>query len=267
MLYFTAKRGDLLMVPLGSGMGGDVAIGEFTTDPGKLDLVQVGTPDEGFKTWGRRMEWRVRSRKTRFSIELVNSIHSSNAMHLLPNSSREEIYLAAYQSFTFKGLYVATFPTGKEHFTTTDQATVGIWFNGLAVIHDRIAANRPINDNDDFYALGLEPSSADFDLQRNSPISAIFRTIGPLAFTALATYPLAVEGAPLTDLNTVTVSAKTVGSAVDHCKVIIPADLADVARGFGHGRWATQCKLGERVQKHTTLDSRSRLKPRPKGTK
>jgi hypothetical protein len=252
-LFFVAKKGDLVVVPLGQGLEGGVALGEFSEAPGIVRRAVVEGKRDAFETWGRAITWKIIASRDRFTHALNRSLANANAFHTLEQKYREELYLAAYASFTYDNIYVASFPSEKERFTTTDQANIGIWFNGIAVIHDRAAANGTINEDKDFYELGLEESAADLELAQNSPWTVIMRTIGPLAFSTQAIYPLAAAGEPLNSLRGVTVSARTVGAAVDKCKVTVPPDMEDIANGSGLARWRVACKVVKRVADGATV--------------
>ena len=134
-LVFDAAYGDLIVVPLGKGLDGDVAIGEFDSEPGKLTTILVKDGDSEFVTVGRSVKWRTVVKRSRFSSDLNKSLHAPTAIHLIGRSHKEALYVAAYGSFTYDDIYVASFPTEKERLTTTDQARIGVWFNALAVIH------------------------------------------------------------------------------------------------------------------------------------
>ncbi len=267
-LFFVAKRGDLVVVPLGRGINGDVAIGEFSTEPGDIRRVTVMDGTAEFSTWGRPISWRTTTAKrSRFTVEMNSRLHAPAAFHLLEASFLEEVYLAAYGSFNYDNIYVASFPSDKERFTTTDQASIGVWFNGVSVIYQREVNGGSIGDEEGFIDLGLEESGVELELMHNSPLSVIMRTVGPLAFSALALYPMAVQGLPLSSLQNVSVSAKAVAGAVDKCNVIIPPELAQIARGSGHGRWLTNCRIGKRVKEGATVKPTGHLKTPPKKPK
>jgi hypothetical protein len=263
-MYFTAKEGDLVVVPLGKGLDGEVAIGEFDGPPGALRKITVQDGDSTFNTWGRSVRWRATVKRQRFTHDLNTKLHNPSAFHLLPASVKEEIYLAAYGSFTYDDIYVALFPSEKERLSSTDQANIGIWFNAISVIYQREHSNNAVGVNDRFIELGLEEGLMELELVRNSPWSIMARTIGPMAFTAAALYATASEGKPLSSLDNMTVSAKTVAGAVDKCKVEIPPELAEIAKGLGHGRWDTSCKVQKRIQKGATVRPTGRLKPHKK---
>jgi hypothetical protein len=220
-----------------------------------------------FSTLGRPVSWRATVKRRRFSNDFNSRLHSPTAFHILERSLIEEAYLAAYGSFTYENIYVASFPSDKERFTTADQASIGIWFNGVAVIHDRGMAGVTISADEDFIELGLEEANVELDLLRNSPLSVVMRTVGPLAFSALALYPMAVAGESLANVKTATVSARTVGGAEDKCKVVVPPDLEVIADGIGFKRWKQHCKVGKKVEQGADVKPTSRLKHRPKGHK
>ena len=114
------------------------------------------------------------------------------------------------------------------------------------------------------YELGVEESGVDLELTKNSPWTTVIRTVGPLAFSASAMYSMAVEGRPLSEVKKAVVSAKTVAGAIDKCKVVIPADMQAIAKGYGHGRWDAQCRLGKKVETGATIRPTASLKPRSK---
>jgi hypothetical protein len=267
LLFREARAGDLIAIPLGRGLEGEVAIGEFTGGPGDVRPVKVHDGQTEFSTLGRPVRWMATTKRRRFSNDLNSRLHSPTAFHVLERSLFEEVYLAAYGSFTYDDIYVASFPSDKEWFTTADQAAIGIWFNGVAVIHDRKMSGQSIPEAEDFIELGLEDANVELELLRNSPLSIVVRTVGPLAFSALALYPMAANGHPLSDVKTATVSAKTVGGAPDKCKVVVPADLSEIAQGLGFRRWDQHCRVGKKVKDGADVKSTSRLKQRPKGHK
>ncbi|WP_147420656.1 hypothetical protein [Sphingomonas sp. PP-CC-1A-547] len=266
-LLMVAKEGDLIVVPLGKGLDGEVAIGEFSTAPGVIKKVTVEDGENHYDTWGREITWKRTVTRRRFSNTLNKSLHAPTAFHLIEALSREEVYLAAYGSFTYDDIYVASFPSEKEKFTTTDQATIGIWFNSLAIIHEAGITNSPLNKGDGIFELGIDEADVELELIRNSPWTAVLRTVGPLAFSALAIYPLAVEGKPLSHLKNATVSAKPVAGAIDKCAVVIPTDMQEIAKGYGHGRWDASCRLGKKVSTGATLRSTAHLKSARKKVK
>lgn len=266
-LIFEAKKGDLVVVPLGKGLDGEVAIGEFADDPGVVTKVTLPFESGELTTWGRSVKWLDVLQRKVFTLDLNSRLHAPTAFHIIESSFKEEIYLAAYKSFTYDDIYVASFPSKKEKFTTTDQALIGLWFNGISVIHQYGTGGAAIPDGKDFYELGLEEIGVDLDLVRNSPISVILRTIGPLAFSALALYPLAAEGATLTDLKDITITTKHVAGATKNCEVIVPADLQRIVKGLGHGRWDHSCRVGKRIDEGATVKPTASLKNHQKKTR
>lgn len=265
-MIFSARKGDLAIVPLGRGLDGEVAIGEFEDDPGVITQVTVEDNEDVFTTWGRRLSWRtVNARRSRFSGDLNKRLHAPTAFHVLERSFIEEVYLAAYGSFTYDNVYVASFQSEKETFTTADQANIGIWFNAVTVVYDREGPGRTgVDSRDTFVELGLEENGVELDLVRNSPLSVVLRTIGPLAFSVAALYATEAEGVTKSQLHHVSISAKAVADAVDKCAVEVPPDLEQIVKGLGHGRYDASCRVQARVQQGALVHSAAHLKSGPR---
>lgn len=263
-LFFKAKKGDLILVPLGDGFASQIALGELQDEAGELRRLEYTANEKTTETYGRSVRWLGRVDKNKLSANLVKSLHSSTAFHLLPNSVYEEVYLSAYGTFTYDGIYVAKFETDKETFTPTDYANIGALFNGLAVVHDLAAAHK--TSDQEFLELAmLSDNSATMDLRRNSPISVIMRSVGPLAFTAAVMFSASADGRTPSELQNIQVSARTVGHAADVCKITVPPDVASAADGFGLGRWKTYCRVQTNVEGGAAVRSPAHLKkPRKK---
>lgn len=258
-LFFSARKGDLILVPLGDGFASRVAIGELLDSEGDVRRLKYTSDDYEYETFGRRIKWLAKVDKNKLATKLVDSLHSSTAFHVLPKSEFEEAYNYAYGTFTYDGIYVAKFETDKETFTPTDYANIGALFNGLAVVHD-MAIERTKIDEDFLELAMLSDSSATMELRRNSPLSVIVRTIGPLAFTTAVFYSASAEGRAATDLQNVSVSARTVGQASDICRIDVPPDVAAAADGFGLRRWKSYCKVQTNVERGASVRSPARLK-------
>ena len=258
-LFFKAKKGDLILVPLGDGFASQIAVGELQDEAGDVHRISYTANEKTAETFGRRVRWVCRVDKNKLSPKLVSSLHSSTAFHLLPESVHEEVYIHSYGTFTYNGIYVAKFETDKETFTPTDYANIGALFNGLAVIHDQAKEN--IKSEEEFLELAmLSDNSATMELRRNSPISVLIRTVGPLAFTTAVIFSASADGREPRDLQNVQISARTIGHATDICKIDVPPDVASAADGFGLSRWKTYCRVQSNVRKGATVRSPARLK-------
>lgn len=258
-LFFEAKRGDLLLVPLGEGFSSQIAIGELEDEAGDIRIIEYTSNDDDYITYGRRVKWLSRVYRNQLSSELLKSIHSPTAFHVLKRSWHEEIYVSAYGTFTYDDIYVAKFQSEKETFSAQDWGNIGLLFNGFSVVHDHVAVSDQVDEN--FYELALsEESSATIELRRNSPLSVIVRTVGPLAFSAAVMFSGAAEGKSADQLQNVKVTARRVGDAGNKCKIEVPPDVAAAAIGLGKGHFDTFCRVRKRVEEEAMVKSPARLK-------
>lgn len=262
-LYFEAKLGDLIIVPLGEGFSSQVAIGELQGQPGDLRKISYTIKDEKFETYGRSIKWLTRLYRTQLSPSILKSLHSPTAFHLLNRSWNEEIYVSAYGTFIYGSSYVAKFPSEKEVFSAQDHANIGVLFNGLSVAHDRSLAlpETAGQSGPDFFELAVfEESSVTIQLVRNSPISVIVKTVGPLAISAAIMFAAAAEGRTAAEMQNVQVTARRVGDAADRCTMEVPRDVAAAAIGLGMKRYETFCRVRAKVEEEARVKSPARLK-------
>ena len=130
-LLLEAKKGDLVVLPA-DGYRREVLIGELLDEPGVINFVEARDGDAVSEYAGRRVKWLPSKEKREFHEKVIKSLHSSAAFHSIAKSARQEIYEVAYQNFILEDLFVATFQTTKQQFTTSDNAIVSVWFNALA---------------------------------------------------------------------------------------------------------------------------------------
>ena len=262
-LLFVAKRGDLVVIPLGEGVTAKVAIGEFSEEPGNVRMIAVRDGDDQFVVPGRLIAWHRRGKlqKRDLSVELIKALHSPSAFHPIANSLREEVYRAAYENFVFGGIFVSTFTTSKEHFTTADLAAVSIWFNALAATRDSLERGEALGKTG-YLELGMSPTGdahGDMAININSPGTVALRSLGAFALVMMSLFPLAKASVSVAEAKSANVTVKTVGSATSDCSLQIEQSIASYVGALGADRWKEACVLAKRASTDATLSTHARL--------
>lgn len=266
-LLLHAKKDDLIIVPA-DGYRRDVLIGEVLDDPGEPLIYEAKDGDGSYSYVGRRVRWRARQEKREFTRDVIDSLHSQAAFHTIKRSLREEIYALAYENFILGDLYVATFRTSKEQFTTSDSAVVSVWFNALAAVYAANEEGHPHSvANQSFSELGLlrsnEAETGELAIDIASPGSVLLQTTGVFALAVMALFPLMQLDAATIAQQPVVVRIHTVGSATDQCALQVSKAVNEIADTLAVRRLQEACKVGTRAREEATLHTKARLKSQP----
>ncbi len=263
-LIFDAQKGDLIVVPV-DGYRKDVLIGEFTTEPGRPELVVAQDGEEAFTYLGRSVRWLTGVEKRLLSGDLLEKLHSPTAMFILGKTLRHEIYRWAYGDFVYDGEYVATFHVGKDKFTAEDSAVVSVWFNALEILQDALARNDVSSLPDNFYLMGLgklpDARASELDININSPGSFLFRSRDPFALALMAMFALSACDSSAVVNDQITIEMKVVGTASPDCRHHIEESVKAMANALGAQNAEAMCKLGQRAAQDAKMTVGAHLKP------
>ena len=268
-LLFEAKKGDIIVIPA-EGWRRDVLIGEFLDEPGVVKSYEARDDDATHTYIGRAVKWRAMQEKRYFSSDLVTMLHTPTAFFALPKSLHEEIYRIAYENFIIGDLFSATFSTSKQHFSTSDSAIIGTWFNALSAVRGAIENGKSIDDLS-YLDLGLRqsdnPTEGELAININSPGEYILRSTGPFALAVMGLYPLMSVDAQQLATSSVRVHLQTVGSADDSCSLRVEQSMKGMIDTLSISRLQEACKVGKRAESEATLRTSARLKSATKGYK
>lgn len=269
--YQTAKQGDLIVVPA-EGYQRDVLIGELLDPPGKVVEVTAKDSDGYTVTYlGRRVKWLGRQAKRLFSDQLIGLLHSQTAFFDIGKRNYEAIYEIAYENFTVGDLYVASFKTTKQHFTSRDNLMVSVWFEALSAIRDAVEAEKTDGLKDrSFYeiAFAATPSDAsELSININSPGEFVLRSAKEFALVAMALFTLASAQPSLADARTAHVEAKVVGNANTECLGKVDESVRRYIDALGAKGWQEACKMAVAARDSATLQTEARLKSPQVATK
>lgn len=260
-LLLTAKKGDLIVIPP-DNYRKSVLIGELLDHPGEV-VSHTAVDGEIERNYvGRRVKWLAKKEKRSFSSDLIDLLHTPAAFFALPRRLHEEIYRVSYENFIVGDVFSATFETSKEHFSTSDNAVVSVWFNALAAVRDHLEGRSHIGSNDNFYAIGLlrslSPAEGELGININSPGEYVLRSLGVFAFVAMAFFPITSVEANDILAQPIRVHVKTVGTAGDECALRVAEALKNYAEVLSLLRLRDACVVGERAKSEATLTTKAR---------
>lgn len=270
-LLLEAKKGDLVVLPA-DGYRREVLIGELLDEPGKISFVPAKDGDDVSDYAGRRVKWLPSKEKREFHERVIKSLHSSAAFHTIARSARQEIYEVAYQNFILDHLFVATFQTTKQQFTTSDNAIVSVWFNALAATFSA-QEGHPNSSivNKTFADLGLvrsaESQRGELSIDIASPGSVLLHSMGVFSLAAMALYPLMQLDAATLAASPIAVKLHTVGAAGKECELKVSKAAEGIIQTLSVRRLQDACETAVRARNEATLDTKARLKNPPKGSK
>jgi hypothetical protein len=270
-LYQTAKKGDLIVVPA-EGYQRDVLVGELLDAPGKV--VEIKSKDSNGETVtyvGRRVKWLGRQPKRLFSDEMIGLLHSQTAFFDIGKRNYEAIYEIAYENFTAGDLYVASFKTTKQHFTSRDNLIVSVWFEALAAIRDAVERGETDALQDlSFYQIALAAGASEaseLSININSPGEFILKSTREFALVAMALFTLATAHPTAAAAQTAHVEAKIVGNASTECLGKVDESVRRYVEALGAKGWREACKMAVEARDSATLKTEARLKNPPTATK
>lgn len=271
-LLLEAKKGDLVVLPA-DGYRRDVLIGELLTEPGDMNFVEAADGEIVSRYAGRRVKWLPSKEKREFNETVIKSLHSAAAFHTIAKSARQEIYEVAYQNFILEDLFVATFQTSKQQFTTSDNAVVSVWFNALAATYSAEVGDPESSiANKSFSELGLlkstESQRGELSIDIASPGSVLLHSSGVFALATMALYPLmlAVSATALA-ASPIQVKLHVVGGAGRECELHVSQAAEGIIKTLSVRRLQDACETAIRAREEATLHTRARLKKPPKEPK
>lgn len=262
-LLFTAKKGDLILMP-DKGYTTAVRIGMLLDNPGKLKSITAEDGDVEYRYYGRRVKWVGEIEKRRLSDELIGQLHSQAAFFDIGVSNYEEVYDKAFDDYVYDDLFVATFRTSKNVFTSKDNLLSSIWFELVEVLEEARENGEQLTI-DSIYELAVESEideddRNDLSIYVQSPGWFRWRsiTIEPLA--AIALFAMATANVPYTEAKEATVSAHVVRQADDQCLGEVDETVREYLELLGKDRWEQACKLAVKAQTQATLRANAGLK-------
>lgn len=270
-LLLEAKKGDLVVLPA-DGYRREVLIGELLDEPGVVSFVEAKDGGEVSEYVGRRVKWLPSKEKREFHERVIKSLHSSAAFHTIAKSARQEIYEVAYQNFILEDLFVATFQTTKQQFTTSDNAIVSVWFNALAATFSAQEGDPGSSIADKSFAeLGLlqsaESQRGELSIYIASPGSVLLHSAGVFALATMALFPLMELDAATLAASPIAVKLHTVGGAGKECELVVSKAAEGIIQTLSVKRLQAACETAMRARDEATLGTRARLKKPPKKPK
>lgn len=263
-LYQTAKQGDLIVVPA-EGYQRDVLIGELLDPPGKLVPITAKDSDGQVLTYmARRVRWLGRQPKRLFTDELIGLLHSQTAFFDIGRRFYETMYEIAYENFTFGDVFVASFKTSKQHFTSRDNLIVSVWFEALSAIRDAVeSGNTDFLKDSTFFQIAVAAKAStesELSININSPGEFILRSTREFALVAMTIFAMAVAQPTAADAQNVHVQAKVVGSASTECLGKIDESVKRYIEALGAKGWREACKTAVEARDSATLKTEAHLK-------
>ena len=262
-LLIEAKKGDLIVVAA-EGYDKDVLIGEILDEPGQRNLFIAKDDEEVFSYPGRRVHWRARKPKRELSPALIDILHHRTAFYLIERSARDEIYQLAYDNFVFRGAFLATFETSKQHFTSDDSFITSLWFKSLTALRIAIEnGDTAALADKDIVQIAMMPvgdaSQDELSININSPGAFVLRSAGVFGFAVMAMLPLSEAPAEAVVGKDVHIELNTVGSAGSECSVQIEQTVREYINTLGYDRWQKECEIAKRAREDATLHTKARL--------
>lgn len=263
-LLLQAKKGDLLVVPA-EGYRRDVLIGEIVDDPGSVRWITAKDGDGTSIFAGRAVQWRAVIEKRHIEPKLLDRLHTPIAFFVIEPSLREQLYELAFESYVYKDVYVSTFRTSKERFTSADNLIASIWFNGLAATRNAVEQGQGDTiASQHFVSVALLPTGAEnqneLELNINSPGTILVRSAGVFAFALMALSPLSAPQAQSVADGNVRITLRPVGGANPNCAVQVEAAVAEYVRSLGPTQLLEACEFGRKTRQDASLKTRVRLK-------
>ncbi len=262
-MLLEAKRGDLIVLPA-DGYRREVLIGQLLDEPGTVEKIRAADREEIREYVGRRVKWLPSKEKREFHEDVIKSLHSTSAFHTIHKNVRREIYEVAYGNFVVDDLYVATFKTTKQQFTTSDNAVVSVWFNALAAAYSANVGDAAVAiAGKSFSDLGLirsaEAERGELSIDIASPGSVLLHSAGVFALAAMALFPMMQLDAAVIAATPITVHVHTVGSATGSCALNIAKAAHGIAQTLSVTRLQHACEIGQRALSEATLHTAARL--------
>lgn len=258
-LLLELRRGALIVVPP-PGYRREVLIGEVVDDPGKPVRIEAQDGDVLHTYLGRRVRWLAQVEKRLLRRELLDRLHTAQAFFAVGDTLHEDVYALAYENYVWRGSFVSTFHTSKDHFSSGDNLLSSIWFNGLAS-----AASGADLGAKSFIEVALLPDKAanELELNINSPGTILLRSAGAFALAAMALLPLNHGEAQQVAAGQARVTLRAVGGASQECQIQVDAAVADYVRSLGPQRLLEMCEYGKKTREEATLKAKVRLKKTP----
>ncbi len=263
-LFFTAKKGDLIVMP-DKGYTTGVKIGMLLDNRGVLKTVKAkDRNDETYMYYGRRLKWVGEIEKRRLGDELISQLHSLAAFFDLGRSRYEEIYDKAFDDYVYDGLFVSTFRTSKNVFTSKDNLLSSLWFELIEVLEEARENGEDLAV-ENIYELAVdseidEDDRNDLSIYVQSPGWFRWRSqkIEPLA--AIALFAMATSNVPYAEAKEASVRAQIVRKADDQCLGDVDQTVKRYLELLGKDRWEQACKLAVKAQSQATLKANATLK-------
>lgn len=258
-LLLGLRRGDLVIVPP-PGYRRNVLIGEIMDDPGRPVRVEAQDREHTYTYLGRKVKWRASVEKRLLRRALLDKLHTAQAYFPIGLSLHEDVYAIAYQNYVWRGTFVATFETSKEHFTSSDTLVTSLWLNGLAATKEAAEASKPL-EGKTFVEAAIRPLAAGnaLELNINSPGTILVRSATAFALATMTLLPLSANEAQQVADGTARVTLKAVGGSNPDCQLQVEAAVADYVRSLGPQRLLEQCEFASRSRNEATLTTRARL--------
>jgi hypothetical protein len=269
-LFFTAKKGDLIVMP-DKGYTTNVRIGMLLDKPGALKTVVASDIDTNYRYYGRRVAWVGEIEKRKLSDALISQLHSQAAFFDLGRSHYEEIYDRAFDDYVYDELFVATFRTSKNIFTSKDSLLSSLWFELIEVLEEARDGHEELAI-DNIYELAVESDineddRNDLSIYVQSPGWFRWRSQKSEPLAAIALFAMATANVPYAEAKKVTVSAQVIRQADSECLGDVNASVRAYLELLGKDRWEQACKLATKAKDQATLRSNATLKNEPKNAK
>jgi hypothetical protein len=267
-LFFTAQKGDLIVMP-NKGYTTAVRIGMLLDSPGVLKTITAkDSNDETYTYHGRRVKWVGEIEKRRLTDELISQLHSLAAFFDLGRSRYEEIYDKAFDDYVFNELFVATFRTSKNIFTSKDNLLSSLWFELIEVLEEAREDHVELAF-DNIYELAVESDIAeddrnDLSIYVQSPGWFRWRSPKIEPLVAIALFAMAIANVPYAEAQTATVTAQVVRQADSQCLGEVNEAVRTYLELLGKNRWEQACKLATKARDQATLRTNATLKFEPK---
>ena len=262
-LLLDAKKGDLIVMPA-DGYTRDVMIGELVDEPAKTVRVDAADGEATFTYVGRRVRWLAARQKRFFSQAVIDLLHAQTAFFSFPRSHHEEIYRITYENFVYGDVFVSTFETTKQHFTSDDNFSVSLWFKSMSSLRHVVETDGEKRlAKKSFYDLALLPTpdtqQDELSININSPGHFLLRSAGQFALVVMSLFILAMASPDAAFGGDVVVQAKVVGNANPECLVELSHKTRVYLETLGLERWETACNVAVKAREEATLETAGRL--------
>jgi hypothetical protein len=262
-----AQKGDLILMPTA---GRDVKVGMFASRAGSTTKVTSRGRGSTEIYLGRKVTWLKTVSQDALPAPLFRLLVSPAAFFPLNEAFYPLLYRLIFDSFVHDGVYVSTFRTSKDIFTSKDNLLTSLWFELIEVLGQ--ASEQGASLSGSIYDLAVqsdieEAERNDLSILVQSPGWFRLRALTVEPLVAIALFTLATAGTPYDEAVAAQTTATTVRPTSTGCLSAVDESVRQYIELLGKDRWDASCELAVKANERATLDTNASLKHRKKSAK